>query len=177
MCKTFVISEECRWVSALTLLAFAHTHCFKLSIKNAVNCWCAEISVCLRETSCCCFSDCKMRAEGRKHLELHSLGYSYLRIIFLISSLVTCNSASFIRLFIHPPFRPCFSLGSLSFHHSIFSGSMLSRSISGEATQQKHSFWVNREILSAVRGEKSMRKMNQDQLCIFFFFYPTQRVI
>lgn len=44
------------------------------------------------------------------------------------------------------------------FYHSIFSGSMLSRSISGEATQHMQSFCVNREILSATRWKKTTKK-------------------
>lgn len=35
-------------------------------------------------------------------------------------------------------------------HYSIFAGSILSRSISGEATQHMHSFCVDREILSSI---------------------------
>lgn len=64
-------------------------------------------------------------------------------------------TASFVFILPPPPLHAAFHTRPLLLHHSIFSGSILSRSISGEATQHMHSFWVFREILSSIYLRKA----------------------
>lgn len=67
---------------------------------------------------------------------------------------LTSRFAFSLPLLFHPSTQPFRSSTFSSLRHSIFTGSILSRSRSGEATQHMHSFCVYKEILSAMTGNK-----------------------
>lgn len=55
-------------------------------------------------------------------------------------------STSSVYILPLPSLRTAFHTRVLLLRYSIFSGSKLSRSISGDVPQHRHSFWVYREI-------------------------------
>lgn len=75
------------------------------------------------------------------------------------------KALSFLCVVASLPSRlPAFQTRVLQLHHSIFSGSKLSRSIPGEVTQHRNSFWVYREILSVAMKERKLSKITKENV-------------